>query len=199
MGNFRTGDRGSARRVPDGSVDVVTTRSVMIYVTDKATAFEAFDRVLGPGGRLSLFEPINRLTYPELDERFWGYELRAVKDLAAKVIQKFTALEDETFRPAIMGFDDRDLAHLAYGTGFERVHVACHIDIGPGSRMRPVNLQALLDSAPNPHAPTLREAIAVALTDSERRRFVDELQRAFAEDKPVSLWAGAYLTATKTL
>jgi arsenite methyltransferase len=47
--------------VASGSVDVVTTRSVLIYVKEKARAFQEFHRVLRPGGRLSLFEPINRL------------------------------------------------------------------------------------------------------------------------------------------
>src|SRR5262245_60600476 len=45
----------------DANVDVVTTRSVLIYVDDKPRAFEEFHRVLRPGGRISLFEPINRL------------------------------------------------------------------------------------------------------------------------------------------
>ena len=45
----------------DSSVDVVTTRSVLIYVADKPRAFTEFFRVLRPGGRISLFEPINRL------------------------------------------------------------------------------------------------------------------------------------------
>ena len=45
----------------DGSVDVVTTRSVLIYVKDKAAALREFYRVLKPGGRVSLFEPINVL------------------------------------------------------------------------------------------------------------------------------------------
>src|SRR5438552_1275327 len=47
------------RPIADGSVDAVTTRSVLIYVADKAAAFHECFRVLKPGGRLSLFEPIN--------------------------------------------------------------------------------------------------------------------------------------------
>jgi len=42
------------------SVDVATTRSVLIYVPDKRAAFAALHRVLRLGGRISLFEPINR-------------------------------------------------------------------------------------------------------------------------------------------
>ena len=38
--------------IDDSSVDVVATRSVLIYVDEKASAFEAFWRVLRPGGRL---------------------------------------------------------------------------------------------------------------------------------------------------
>jgi arsenite methyltransferase len=48
--------------IDSASVDVVTTRSVLIYVQDKQRAFEEFFRVLRPGGRISLFEPINHLS-----------------------------------------------------------------------------------------------------------------------------------------
>src|SRR5690242_8924365 len=46
--------------IEDKSADVVTTRSVLIYVEEKAAAFGEFARVLRPGGRISLWEPINR-------------------------------------------------------------------------------------------------------------------------------------------
>lgn len=184
--------------ISDGSVDIVTTRSVLIFVEHKTKAFAEFHRVLRPGGRLSVFEPINRLMFPEPEERFWGYDVQAVADLAARVKASFTALEDAAFRSAMMGFDDRDLARLAEVAGFERVHVECHIDIEPGSGMRPVSLDALLDSAPNPNAPTLREAIAAALTELEQKRFLDALERAFAEDKAIRRMAVAYLAAMKS-
>src|SRR3954471_22611846 len=58
--------------VDDASVDVVTTRSVLIYVRDKARAFGEFARVLRSGGRASMFEPINRFGMDEKRQGFWG-------------------------------------------------------------------------------------------------------------------------------
>jgi ubiquinone/menaquinone biosynthesis C-methylase UbiE len=49
----------------DASVDAVTTRSVLIYVAQKQQVIHEFCRVLKPGGRLSLFEPINRFGEPQ--------------------------------------------------------------------------------------------------------------------------------------
>jgi SAM-dependent methyltransferase len=41
--------------IDDGTIDVVTTRSVLIYVANKRAAFVEWARVLRPGGRISLF------------------------------------------------------------------------------------------------------------------------------------------------
>ncbi|MBV9606161.1 MAG: class I SAM-dependent methyltransferase [Solirubrobacterales bacterium] len=181
--------------IPDASVDVVTTRSVLIYVAEKSQAFAAFARVLRPGGRLSLFEPINRLVFPEPDDRFWGYDIGAVAGLAARVRAQFTGASRDV--RAMMGFDDRDLADLAVAAGFERVHVERHIDVEPGSSMNPVSFDALLDSAPNPNAPSTREAIAAALTEDEQERFLTELRSAFDEGRATRRMVGAYVAAQK--
>ncbi len=180
--------------IEDGSIDVITTRSVLIYVADKRAAFAAFRRVLRPGGRLSLFEPINRLMYPEPSGRFHGYDLSAVADLVEKVNASFHDDTDAISAEAMMGFDDRDLADVAQRAGFATVHVECHIDIAPGL-MRPTSLRALLDGAPNPNARTVREAISVSLTDDEQTRFIDELGQAFATTEPIEKLAVAYLCA----
>lgn len=182
--------------IPDGSVDVATTRSVLIYVSEKARAFAALERVLAPGGRISLFEPINRLMFPEPPDRFWGYDVGPVIDLAAKVKAAFEAVEDPA-RAAMIDFDDRDLVRLAEEAGFARIHLACHIDVEPEAFMRDLDLDVLLDRAPNPLAPTIRESIEAALTSPERDRLLDHLRRAHAEEEPLRRSAVAFLVAHK--
>src|ERR1044071_1397819 len=71
--------------IEDASVDVVTTRSVLIYVSAKQRAFQQFYRVLKPGGRLSIFEPINSFAYPEPRHLFVGYDVLPVAEIAQKL------------------------------------------------------------------------------------------------------------------
>ncbi len=182
--------------IPGESVDVVTTRSVLIYVSEKARALEAMWRVLRPGGRISLFEPINRLTFPEPADRFWGYEVSAVRDLADKVKASYGGLS-EPASAAMMDFDDRDLVALAEAAGFGRIHLELHLDVEAGASARAISIEALLDSAPNPLAPTARESIAAALTQDEQERFVAHLARAIDEGDRLRRSAVAYLVASK--
>ena len=182
--------------IADESIDVATTRSVLIYVADKGATFSALHRVLRPGGRISLFEPINRLMFPEPDDRLWGYDVSAIADLAAKVKASYTALRDPG-ADTMMDFDDRDLVRLAEAAGFERIHLECHVDIEPVAHLRGLDLETLLDISPNPLAPTLREAVDDALSPSERERFLAHCGRVLAEDEPLRRSAVAYLAARK--
>jgi arsenite methyltransferase len=80
---------------------VVTTRSVLIYVEDKAPAFEEFFRVLRPGGRLSLYEPINVFALTEdWQRRFWLYPADGLADLAEKINAVYRARQDPATKPA---------------------------------------------------------------------------------------------------
>ena len=94
--------------VEDDSVDVVTTRSVLIYVEDKRRAFEEFFRVLKPGGRVSIFEPINSFKQPEPPHLFLGYDVTPVQELAKKVMAVFERIQPVDTDP-MLDFDERDL------------------------------------------------------------------------------------------
>jgi arsenite methyltransferase len=185
--------------IPDGSVDVATTRSVLTYVADRQLAFDEMYRVLAPGGRISLFEPINRLMFPEPDDRFWGYDVGGVVDLAGKVKGAFARLEHPD-AATMMDFDERDLFAMARRSGFRSIHLELHCNLIPGrSEVASPSLETLLKSAPNPLAPTLREALEQALDATEQARFLSCLDTALERNDSLLLWAAAFLVAHKDM
>jgi arsenite methyltransferase len=111
----------SLERIADASVDVVTTRSVLIYVTDKAEALQAFYRVLRPGGRISVFEPIGVLIRDR--ERLLGYDITPVKPLAAKIGAFYQSIQPPGPNP-MLDFDERDLVRHAEQAGFADISLA---------------------------------------------------------------------------
>lgn len=146
--------------IPDSSVDVVTTRSVLIYVAEKASAFAEFYRVLRPAGRLSVFEPINRFTFPEPPGIVDGFDLRALSEtIVAKVNAAFN--EGASERAPMMDFDERDLVAIAESAGFGEIHLTYEVEIGPRP---PQDWVRYLNSSGNPLSPTLDEALRHALT-----------------------------------
>lgn len=178
--------------IDDASVDVVTTRSVLIYVADKAAAFSEFHRVLRPGGRISLFEPINRFGMAERTKGFWGYPGDGVAELAARVDSVYDAIQPPT--DPMLDFDERDLVRLAEGAGFFPVELDLYAFVRP-SEPRPWD--AFLNSSGNPRIPTIGEAIDEALTPEERERFTEHLRPLVEEGRGVWRMAQAYVRAVK--
>jgi arsenite methyltransferase len=185
--------------VADESVDVVTTRSVVIYVEDKQRAFDTFHRVLRPGGRLSMFEPINRFTFPEPEDKYMGFDVTPIAGLVRRVKDAYNRLAgsgDST----LIDFDEGDLIAFAERAGFRKVELTYEAqierDVGPhwGTEL---SWETFLRVAPNPLAPTLAETIDDALTPDEAKRFVSHLRPLFEEKKGTSRSAVAYLRAVK--
>ena len=175
----------------DESVDVVTTRSVLIYVEEKERAFTEFHRVLRPDGRLSLFEPINRFGM-EQRRKTWGYELDGVVDLMEKLNAVYEAIQPET--DPMVDFDERDLLALAEHTGFFPIRLDLRAEIEPPEARR---WETFLHSSGNPKIPTLAEAMDEALTAEERERLVSVLRPAVEGGRGVWRMASAYLWADK--
>jgi arsenite methyltransferase len=179
--------------IPDGSVDVVTTRSVLIYVQEKDRAFREFHRVLRAGGRVSLFEPINNY-FPEDPNDFWGFDARPVSDLVEK-ISAYEALNGSQEDDPMMNFTERDLLRHAVDAGFAEVHVELAVDVEPGSWVLDWNRMMAL--APNPNARTAGETIREALTMEEAKRFEAHLRPLADSGVGLKRSAFAYLTAGK--
>jgi ubiquinone/menaquinone biosynthesis C-methylase UbiE len=186
----------SADQLPldDASVDVVTTRSVLIYLDleAKRRAFREFHRVLRGGGRVSVFEPINRFGHPDPEGRFFGYDLGAVRDLAERVL----AAASPEGEQALVDFDERDLLSFAEEAGFDEIRLEYEARIEPGSWLSGP-WETVLRTAGNPLAPTLDEAIDAALTAEERERFVEYLRPAVEANEGRRRMATAYLRAVK--
>jgi arsenite methyltransferase len=160
--------------IGDATVDVVTTRSVLIYVGDKTACFNKFSRVLRSDGRLSVYEPINAYAnWPSDDSRYCGYDATPVADLAAKVKLMYARLQPRDIDP-MLNFDERDLLKAAEQAGFAEVHLELRVDIEP--RVPPYSWDSFLNSAGNPLIPTQAEAIAATLTADEAERFQSHLR-----------------------
>jgi arsenite methyltransferase len=175
--------------IADASMDVVTTRSVLIYVKEKERAFREFHRVLRSGGRISLFEPINSFGMEER-RRTWGYELD--KSLIEKLNAVFDDIQPRT--DPMVDFDERDLLALAERVGFFPINLAYEADV---QAPEPRRWETFVSSSWNPKVPTLAEAMDEALTDEERERLVSALRPAVEEGKGVWRMGHAYLWAVK--
>jgi ubiquinone/menaquinone biosynthesis C-methylase UbiE len=182
--------------IADASVDVVTTRSVLIYVEDKAAAFGAFERVLKPGGRVSIFEPINN-HFPDSPDEFWGFDTTPVRDLVAKVYEFEGWLESSYASDPMMNFTEKDLVRFAEDAGFGEIHEQLLIDVEPGTWV--VDWKRLLNTSPNPNARTTGEALRGALTDEEYTRFEKHVRPLVDTGRGTIRSAFAYLRAVKNL
>jgi arsenite methyltransferase len=149
----------------------------------------------GPGGRVSIFEPINRY-FEESADDFWGFDARPVEGLVAKLWAGENSDDpDEAASDPMMNFGERDLFDAADDAGFEEVRVELAIEREPGSWVE--DWDALLKTAPNPNAPTVREAIDAALTPEEAARFEAHLKPLVDSGRGVRRSAFAYLRARR--
>ena len=168
--------------VADRSVDIVTTRSVLIYVARKQAAFAELFRVLRPGGRLSIFEPINSFMLGEAGYGLFGLDLTPVADLVPKVREIYCAVPPE--QDPMVNFDERDLLRWVRDAGFTAVELDYRAEVEVPEAMPTTDWEALKKMAPNPLAPAYEEALAQALTDQERERFEEHARTVLAAGTP---------------
>lgn len=179
--------------ITDASVDAVTLRSVLIYETEKPAALAEFYRVLRSGGRLSLFEPINRSPFPEPPGRFMGYDIGPVVEPMAKVKAVFDAIQPPGVDP-MLDFDERDLLRLSEEAGFEEVHLQLRVEI---KHPEPRSWATAVNTSGNPRIPTLAEAMREALTPAEADRVAAHLRPLVEEGRGRLRMATAYLWAVR--
>jgi arsenite methyltransferase len=182
------------RGVPTASVDVVTTRSVLIYVEDKAAALREFCRVLRPGGRISLAEPINRLMGWDDRSRFYGYDIRPVMALGEKVDAVYESIQPHGKDP--MGdFDERDLVRHAEDAGFPVIDLELRVTMK--NAKQPMPWERFLRMSGNPLIPPFGEAMDRALSPGEITEFTAYLKPLVESGAGQERLVMAYLTAMR--
>jgi arsenite methyltransferase len=181
----------------DNTVTVVTLRSVLIYVQDKQRVFSEIYRVLRPGGRFVMFEPIVNFTTlgnHSFPNSFFGYDVTPVKSLAQKVQAVFSAIEPWGTGTAT-SFDGRDMFTFAQKAGFATIKINTimefysHIEISAWEQF--------LYIQPDPRFPTIQAAMQQALTASERERFSTYLRPLVEAGQGIFQDSWLYLLATK--
>jgi arsenite methyltransferase len=177
--------------IETASVDVVTTRSVLIYVSDKPRAFAEFFRVLRPGGRISLYEPINRFALGSRD--FGGYDIRPLGDVADRLLAVYEAIQPPDSDP-MLDFDERDLFRLCEDSGFYPIKLELNAELTP---LAPRSWESFLHAAGNPKIPTLAEAMDQALTPQERERLIEHLRPLVERGEGSWRLAHSYVAAHK--
>ena len=166
--------------LPDGTVDVVMTRSVLIYVREKAEAAREFYRVLRPGGRVSLYEPLNRR-----NTQLW--ELVDFGDLSERVTADFYRrwppdhpMQDFEAEDMIRWFEEAGFAEL------DQDVVVSSTTLTPDAALHGVGA---------PGCPTLLDAWREAFSPDE----VAQLEAAVREAGPTEpQWPALYLAARKS-
>lgn len=180
--------------VADGSVGVVTTRSVLIYVKDKAAALREFHRVLAPGGRISLFEPINVLMSLADPDLFCGYDVTPVRELAARVEALYQSLQPPGSDP-MLDFDERDLVRLARDAGFADIELELRVRVK--TRKEPVPWERFVKTSGNPLIPAFGEAAEQTLSPQEAAELTAYLRPLVETGTGLERTALAYLTAAR--
>lgn len=187
--------------IQDDAVDVVATRAVLAYVADKPAALREFQRILKPGGRISLAEPIFR------DEAFAIGALKKIvdgrppgdRDRLLSLMHRWRAAQlpdtnEEISANPLTNFTERDLVHFAQACGFTEIHMEFHIDVLPFAI---TSWETFLASSPHPWARPLKSILEEEFTAEERELLEPALRQAIASPHSVTIERMAYLTATK--
>ncbi len=198
---FLQGPAQSLPTIPSASVDVVTMRSVLVYLADKAAVAQEFHRLLKPGGRVSIAEPIYRddalnlatLTQ-QLQQQPPSPETRDARLFLRWKAAQLPSTLAEINRNPLTNFNEHDLVSLFEKAGFTDIHLELHIDVRP---LAAESWDRILDAAPRPNTPTLREILDRQFTADERAHFEAQLRPLAESGRTMYRDVMAYLTATK--
>ncbi|HVC48716.1 MAG TPA: methyltransferase domain-containing protein [Burkholderiales bacterium] len=190
------------KEIADASVDIITTRAVLAYVQNKTAALCEFHRILKPGGRISIAEPIFQ------DEAFAARALKhAVDAQTPQTHDRFLILlhrwkasqfpdnEEQMTKNPLTNYSERDLLRFTQNSGFTEIHMELHIDVLPSPV---ISWKTFLNNSPHPWAPSLNSVMDTQFS-SEEQQFFEQILRPAIEAPSVTTDRIVYLTAKKPL
>lgn len=156
-------------KLPENSVDVALMRSVLVHIFDKKSVITECYRILKPGGRMSIFEPIikKNTRYYQLvnPETFPGYE--KLKDAELKM----TADENDP----LVNFDENTLQADFEEAGFKNID----IDLQITSSTYPVTAEMIdpwFNTPPSPGKPALKQMFMEFMPEGEVNELIENLK-----------------------
>jgi arsenite methyltransferase len=189
--------------IPGESADVVTTRAVLAYLPDKIAVLREFRRILKPGGRVSIAEPIRRDEALEanslkkfVDAHPAGSDDRFFRLLHRWRAAQFPDTEESISSNPMTNFSERDLVRYALDNGFADIHMEFHIDV---ARSQLTTWDLVLKSSPFPWAPSLEKLMLEQFTAEERQFFEQVFRPRVDSGQLFGAERIAYLSARKPL
>jgi arsenite methyltransferase len=191
----------SLSAIADASVDVVASRAAIAYVADKPTVFREFYRVLRPGGRFSIGEPImqdHALSIAAAEVLLAagnaGPYQASLELLHRWRSEQFPNSTAEIARNPLTNFTERDLVRYTRQAGFQSLALRLHIDLVPAL---PMPWQAALRSTPFPGVPTLAELLLTAFTPEEAAALEELVRETLEKGGSAEQNTVAYLVGVK--
>ena len=185
----------------DASVDAIAARAVLVYVADKPAALREFLRVLKPGGRVSVGEPMLR------DDAFETMALQRLAEQhplpqtreALSLLHRWRAAQfpdtlEKTAASPLTNHSERDLLELFQATGFTDLHLELHIDVRPPTG---VAWETFLACATHPWTPSNGDILDRHFRPAERRMLEGVLRPIVETGSGVATERIVYLSAGK--
>lgn len=189
--------------IADDCVDAVCTRAVLAYVADKHAALREFWRILKPGGRVSVAEPLMQED---------AFETIALKRMAEergatpghellpllhrwKAAQFPDTLEKLADNP-IANYSERDLLGYFQECGFVDIHLELHIDL---RRQEGMQWETFLRGSPHPWAAPHGFIFESRFTETERQMLEAAIRPSLEAGVGVTADRNVYVSASKPI